>query len=83
MTIHELYTKCQDALAHKYTTKTVYLSVRKKWRNQKRMRLLNMHGAPYGEPVQELPKGATLVAFEAQEILDWINTSGLDGYADY
>ena len=76
MTIHELYTKCQ-------TTKTVYLSVRKKWRNQKRMRLLNMHGAPYGEPVQELPKGATLVAFEAQEILDWINTSGLDGYADY
>lgn len=76
MTIDELYALCTEALQRKaehpeWSHGKVQIVVHRQWTTQRRMKLLPLKGAPYGEPVVGDQDG-TVVVFDAQEVLDWL-----------
>ena len=76
MTIDALRTLCTEALQRKadhpeWSNGAVNIVVPRQWRTQRRMKLLPLKGAPYGEPVFGDQDG-TVVVFDAQAILNWL-----------
>lgn len=79
MTIEELRALCaeslQRALNHpEWANGEVMLKIPRQWISQRRFKLFMLKGAPYGEPIYETHDG-TLVIFNAQEILDFLDKS--------
>ena len=68
---YELRDQMVDMIQREGTDAEVVVMLRRKWGHQKRMRLANVKGAPYGEPLMER-RGSVAVSFRAQDILDWL-----------
>lgn len=74
MTPDELRDKALGALQRpELTMGKIQLLLKRKWTTQKRMRIANMKGAPYGEPIADADlDGYVMVVFDAQEVMDWL-----------
>lgn len=83
MSIDELYTLCveavQQAAEHpEWSHGEVLIIVPTPWKQQARIKLFRMKGAPFGKPVLEHPNG-TVVRYEAQAILDFLDREAMIG----